>query len=324
MTTRKKQYLASTRHQEKTEIANEIIDIISNREGHFLRKIEDEKEMKLMEINSDTDTWLIVDDNTVLQKVKQALRENVNRYQGGGKDLTPMAIDTSASSNTMSGPSTALHVGSGEPQESYLNQISANNLYNRELQTNQLADLVRQQRLLDYFQAQEANNRALQSYMSMQAGINPLSPSLSANQMLYSRFLSESAVLNQQLETSAPQNLSQLQLENLLSTERQISHARSIQLLQSRLNSSTMSGSSLASFLQSSPHAALPSMELRRLLQLSQTNDASQLPSLDPASQNASGHTHSLARSSIGEEKTREHQHLGPLKRKRSGESDDA
>lgn len=242
MTARKKQYLASTRHQEKTEIANEIIAIISTREGHFLRKIEDEKEMKLLGTDSDTDTWLIVDDNTVLQKVKQALRENVNRYQGGGKDLTPMAIDTSASSNTTSGPSsartalTALHVGSGELQESYLNQISANNLYNRELQTNQLADLVRQQRLLDYFQAQEANNRALQSYMSMQAGINPLSPSLSANQMLYSRFLPESAVLNQQLETSAPQNLSQLQLENLLSTERQISDARSIQLLQNRLN----------------------------------------------------------------------------------------
>jgi hypothetical protein len=81
---RKKRYMALSRHQDKNCIVYEIINIIISREGMFLKKVDDESRRSTLGI----DSWEEVDDSTIIQKVKQALRENENRYHCAGQLIT--------------------------------------------------------------------------------------------------------------------------------------------------------------------------------------------------------------------------------------------
>jgi hypothetical protein len=277
--------------------------------------------MKTLGISAETDTWLVVDDATVLLKVKQALRENVNRYQGGGKNLSPTPspeVVAPSSNNPHYNPSSAriaLHDSSVDAQDS-LNQLelSAINyqLSSQQQQTNDLSEFLRNQRLLNYIQDQGVGNRGLESYMSMRSGINALSPSLINNQMLYSPFMADSAMMHRQLEARAPPSFRHLQLQELLSSEQRIADARSIQLLQNRLNNHTMSGSNLPSLYAS--QSLLPSASFHRLLQSSPTIDRhDQLMFAPPVLHDSSSHSRhyqSLARALPSEEEqSRERSH---------------
>lgn len=76
---RKDEYLSSNRHQLKNNIATEIIDEIRrNRKGLFLRMVDTNlnilKQNGLIP-NDASSAWYVADDNAILQKVKQALRE---------------------------------------------------------------------------------------------------------------------------------------------------------------------------------------------------------------------------------------------------------
>jgi hypothetical protein len=77
---RKKRYITLCKHQDKNDIVYEIINIIISREGLFLKKIDDKSRRSTLGF----DAWEEADDSTIIQKVKQALRENENRYQGAG------------------------------------------------------------------------------------------------------------------------------------------------------------------------------------------------------------------------------------------------
>lgn len=75
----KKAYTATGQHAIKDEVARSVLQQIAAAKGRFLRKIEDEAEKDQLGIpDSVQHAWVIVDEATRLQKVKQALREQLN------------------------------------------------------------------------------------------------------------------------------------------------------------------------------------------------------------------------------------------------------
>lgn len=73
----KQEYLASGKHAVKDEIARRIVKLITERGGRFLRKVDDQDERDFLKVpESVFHAWHVVDEQTSLQKVKQALREH--------------------------------------------------------------------------------------------------------------------------------------------------------------------------------------------------------------------------------------------------------
>jgi hypothetical protein len=72
---RKSQYRATGRNIIKDSIARELINTIKAREGRFLRKIESSVESEELGVPRGVQAWVHVDENAVLQKVKQAFRD---------------------------------------------------------------------------------------------------------------------------------------------------------------------------------------------------------------------------------------------------------
>jgi len=77
---RKAEYTAAEKRMRKDAIAREVLDVIAARGGKFLRKVESKAEMMQLGIPLCTggvtpkEVWAIVDEDTQVQKVKQALR----------------------------------------------------------------------------------------------------------------------------------------------------------------------------------------------------------------------------------------------------------
>lgn len=72
----KPEYISSNRHAHKDIVARKILAIISDRGGKFLRKIESSFERKKLAVEHGVDAWEVADEETSINKVKQALREN--------------------------------------------------------------------------------------------------------------------------------------------------------------------------------------------------------------------------------------------------------
>lgn len=73
--TRKPEYLAASKRQEKDQIARQVVTTIKSQGGRFLKKVEEPEQCHTLGIEEGTDTWMAVDEETVLTKVKQALRD---------------------------------------------------------------------------------------------------------------------------------------------------------------------------------------------------------------------------------------------------------
>ena len=94
---RKDEYLATNHRQTKAKIAREIVDLILADHGRFLKKVENADAQELG-IPKGLDAWIIVDDDTVMEKAKQALRQNTNKadrrgyspIRGDGGGLSPI------------------------------------------------------------------------------------------------------------------------------------------------------------------------------------------------------------------------------------------
>ena len=69
------EYTSTTRHNVKDGIARRILSTIAVRGGRFLRRLESASERELLGMQDGDQAWATVDDETSLQKVKQALRE---------------------------------------------------------------------------------------------------------------------------------------------------------------------------------------------------------------------------------------------------------
>lgn len=82
----KAEYTSSARHNVKDGIARRIIGIIAVQGGRFLRKLESAPEGVHLGIQDGVQAWAIVDEETSLQKVKQALREHESSTGADSKD----------------------------------------------------------------------------------------------------------------------------------------------------------------------------------------------------------------------------------------------
>jgi len=74
---RKAEYIAAEKRIRKDAIAREILDVITRRGGKFLRKVESRSEIVQLGVPpgiSYKEVWALVDEDTKVQKVKQALR----------------------------------------------------------------------------------------------------------------------------------------------------------------------------------------------------------------------------------------------------------
>jgi hypothetical protein len=75
VSTRKKDYMSSGRHHVKNEIAKQVLDVIVHRQGRFLRKVDSPEEAIKLGVPKGTQAWVLADNDTILEKVKQALRD---------------------------------------------------------------------------------------------------------------------------------------------------------------------------------------------------------------------------------------------------------
>jgi len=84
---RKAEYLATNHRQTKAKIAKEIVDSVLASNGRFLKKLEP-PEIQKLGFDMRNDYYSLVDDETILEKAKQALRQNRDKTSGGGS-LSP-------------------------------------------------------------------------------------------------------------------------------------------------------------------------------------------------------------------------------------------
>lgn len=87
---RKEEYMATNHRMTKAKIARAIVDRVVVNNGRFLKKLEP-KEMKEHGITS-CEAWMEVDEETVMEKAKQALRQNPNKAP---KEKEPAQFGTS-------------------------------------------------------------------------------------------------------------------------------------------------------------------------------------------------------------------------------------
>jgi hypothetical protein len=71
----KPRYSAASKHQLKNNITREIIDVIENSNGRFVREVKTSAEAASLGIPQGMKAWALVDDDAKVLKVKQALRE---------------------------------------------------------------------------------------------------------------------------------------------------------------------------------------------------------------------------------------------------------
>lgn len=87
---RKNEYMATNHRLTKANIAQEIVAKVYENNGRFLRKLENE-ELALCGIPDGVDAWAIATDDTIMEKAKQALRQNSNRPKGDNDPTKPKA-----------------------------------------------------------------------------------------------------------------------------------------------------------------------------------------------------------------------------------------
>lgn len=75
---RKAEYLATNHRLTKAKIAREIVDQVFAQKGRFLKKMEAD-DLRRMGLPEGMDAWMGVDDDTIMEKAKQALRQNTSK-----------------------------------------------------------------------------------------------------------------------------------------------------------------------------------------------------------------------------------------------------
>ena len=79
---RKTEYMATNHRQTKAKIARSIVDTVLTNNGRFLKKVEGE-ELKRLGLPNGVDAYVMADEDTIMEKAKQALRQN--RDKGDAK-----------------------------------------------------------------------------------------------------------------------------------------------------------------------------------------------------------------------------------------------
>lgn len=77
---RKSEYMATNHRMTKAKIAKEIVDMVVNDNGRFLKKMEP-AESKKLGFPDGVDAYEVADANTTMEKAKQALRQNTQKLK---------------------------------------------------------------------------------------------------------------------------------------------------------------------------------------------------------------------------------------------------
>jgi hypothetical protein len=78
---RKAEYMATNHRMTKAKIAKEIVDQVFASYGRFMKKVE-QAELRVLGMPDTADVWQVVGDDTVMEKAKQALRQNTQKQKG--------------------------------------------------------------------------------------------------------------------------------------------------------------------------------------------------------------------------------------------------
>ena len=95
---RKPEYMSTNHRQTKAKIAQEIVDAVRARSGRFLKKAEP-KDITRLGIPEGVDAWLCVDERTILEKAKQALRQKADSKDRDEASSIPDEKDASSGIN---------------------------------------------------------------------------------------------------------------------------------------------------------------------------------------------------------------------------------
>lgn len=103
---RKAEYMATNHRQTKAKIAREIVGSVLQKNGRFLKKVE-AAEAKELGIAKGIEAWICVDEETIMEKAKQALRQQRDKSKPGGglspnSSPTPPARKTPAKVSSLS------------------------------------------------------------------------------------------------------------------------------------------------------------------------------------------------------------------------------
>jgi hypothetical protein len=82
---RKDEYLATNHRMTKAQIAKEIVDSVWNENGRFLKKAEDTASLASFSVPAGVDVYEMVDGDTIMEKAKQALRQNTLKAEAKPK-----------------------------------------------------------------------------------------------------------------------------------------------------------------------------------------------------------------------------------------------
>jgi hypothetical protein len=144
---RKTEYVSTGKRQMKDWIARQVMQAVAQRKGRFLRKIESLVEAEQMGVPDGVTAWAFVDDETVLQKVKQALRDRDVHTESDKKEMQSDVAATALAAAAMNQP-TQLDTESLESATRLrlLNQSTAEQkvieyLRNQQLREQALADI---------------------------------------------------------------------------------------------------------------------------------------------------------------------------------------
>lgn len=68
-------YTATSRRAEKDRLARLVIEVVRNRQGRFVRRVESPAEADTLDLESLDGVWILVDEEDVIPKVKQTFRD---------------------------------------------------------------------------------------------------------------------------------------------------------------------------------------------------------------------------------------------------------
>lgn len=124
---RKSQYMATNHRLTKTKIAREIVQLVLTGNGRFLRRVET-KELEEMGLSEGTECYELVDDDTIMEKAKQALRQNAAKTREEldcGGTTVATGVSTSAVAPAVAAAAASNHsmpLSQQHQQQQHLNQ----------------------------------------------------------------------------------------------------------------------------------------------------------------------------------------------------------
>jgi hypothetical protein len=170
----KAEYDATRIRQEKDRIARKIVDTITSSQGRFLKKIETAQQKEFFQVPSGKAAWMIVKETVVLQKVKQAFRDDRRSFDEeppqvqAGADILPSGLKLNMGESLLP-PRSPLDSLLGDRGNSAL--LAYQSLLSPSLLMRQNASpLYSQQRILKAMQQKQLDSQMLSQLLASRQG----------------------------------------------------------------------------------------------------------------------------------------------------------